>query len=142
MAVEKISALKAGDIMIKRVGKVSQDVTIMDAIKDLFVRNIGALVVCNEQEEVVGIFTERDVLRRVVPESLKIDTVHVKEVMTTHPSTVTSDTSIFDVYHMMRGLNFRHVPVVDDNKLVGIISIKDIAKACMKYVEANNSSQS
>ena len=135
MLAKKISALTAGDIMTKRVGKISQDAIIIDAVRDLFVMNIGAMVVCNDKEEVVGKFTERDVLRRVVPESLKIKKVHVEEVMTMHPVTVTSDTSIFEVYHMMSELNFRHVPVVDDNKLVGIISIKDIAKACMKYVE-------
>jgi len=135
MLAKKISALTAGDIMAKRGGKISQEVTIMEAIKELFVRNIGAMAVCNDKDEIVGIFTERDVLRRVVPESLNLEKVHVKEVMTIHPSTVTSGTSIFDVYHMMSGLNFRHVPVVDDNKLIGMISIKDIAKACMKFVE-------
>ena len=135
MQVKKISALTVCDIMTKSVGKISQDATIMDAIKNLFVMNIGAMVICNDKEEVVGMFTERDVLRRVVPESLRIEQVHIKEVMTMHPSTVNPDTSIFDVYHLMSELNFRHVPVVDENKLVGIISIKDIAKACMKYVE-------
>lgn len=137
MQIKKISELKAGDIMAKRVGKISQDATIIEAIKELFVRNIGAMAVCNDKDEVVGMFTERDVLRRVVPESLRIEQVHIKEVMTMHPATVTADTSVFDVYHLMNELNFRHVPVVEGNKLLGMISIKDIAKACMKYEEVH-----
>ena len=68
--------------MIKRVGKISGDATIMDAVKDLYVRNIGALVVFSEDTEIVGMFTERDILRRVIPKKLKVEKTRVSEVMT------------------------------------------------------------
>jgi len=139
MVHRTISDLKAENIMIKRVGKILEDATVLEAVKDLFVMNIGALVVVNKDDHIVGIFSERDILRRIIPKKLKVEKIRVSKVMTKNPTTVKRDTSVVDVYNAMSGMNFRHIPVVDNNKCVGIISIKDIAKVCMEFALKTNS---
>ena len=135
MSVEEISSLKAANLMAKRVLRIEENATVLDAVQKMYLSNVGAIVIVNNDEKVVGIFSERDILRRVIPKDLKIKKVKVSEVMTKEPTTVSSDTSIFNIYDLMNGLNFRHIPVVDDNVLVGIISIKDIAKSVMKLAK-------
>ena len=133
--MQEIINLKAEDIMIKRVARIDGDATVMDAIEKLYLTNVGALVVVDKTDKLIGIFTERDLLRRVIPQKLKLEKAIVSKVMTAKPMTAEPQTPVLKVYKAMSGLNFRHIPVVKDDKIVGIISIKDIAKACMNYIE-------
>ena len=106
-----------------------------DAVKKMYLMNIGAVIIVNNDKKITGIFSERDILRRVIPKELDIKNTSIVTVMTKDPNTITSDTSLFDVFNLMQGLNFRHIPVVDNNKLMGIVSIKDIVKVCIKLAK-------
>jgi CBS domain-containing protein len=132
MPNKAISELTAEDVMTKRVVRVNEDASVMEAVKKLYTTNIGALAVVDENDRIIGIFTERDILRRVIPQNIKMDRTAVAKVMTASPMTASPETPLAKVYKTMSGLNFRHVPIVKDDKILGMISIKDIAKACMQ----------
>ncbi len=89
--------------------------------------HIGALVVL-EQGRVTGIFTERDVLLRVVDAGVDPLSTPVEEAMTADPYTVTSDTSVQDAMKLITDTRCRHLPVLDDGKLSGLISIGDLMR--------------
>jgi CBS domain-containing protein len=88
---------------------------------------VGATLVM-EGDRLVGIFTERDVLSRVVAAGLNPSTTPMERVMTPNPITVSSTTTIEDVMALFTNKRFRHLPVVDNGRLVGLISIGDILR--------------
>lgn len=85
---------------------------------------VGSMLVV-EKGMLIGIFTERDVLNRVVAARLDPDTTKLAEVMTKNPQTVKPDRPFSHAMHMMYEGCFRHMPVVEDGKPVGMISIRD-----------------
>jgi CBS domain-containing protein len=88
-------------------------------------RNIGGVVVLNG-DRLAGIFTERDVLRRVVAQGLDPATTPVAEVMTTPVITCPPDLSLEECAGLMTKRNVRHVPVQDGTGLIGIVTIRDL----------------
>ena len=96
---------------------------------------IGALVVCNEKEEVAGIISERDLVKAVAKDGERILAWPVQSCMTTDVITCTEEDTVDDVMSKMTAGRFRHVPVVKDEKLCGVISIGDVVKNRMEEVE-------
>ena len=88
-------------------------------------RHIGALVV-TRREKVIGIFTERDILNRVIAVRSSPDEIAVRDVMTTPVACCRPSTKEGECRSVMRKKRIRHLPVVEDESLVGIISIGDI----------------
>jgi CBS domain-containing protein len=88
---------------------------------------VGAILVM-ESGRIAGIFTERDVLSRVVAGGLDPNTTPIERVMTRDPITVASSTTVEEVMALFTNKRFRHLPVVDDGLLVGLISIGDILR--------------
>ncbi|HUU95194.1 MAG TPA: CBS domain-containing protein [Phycisphaerae bacterium] len=109
----------------KAVFSIAEDATAMDAAKVMNDHHIGALVV-TRGEKVVGIFTERDILNRVVAQQRAPAETVVRDVMTTPVACCAPGTSRAECRGVMRGRRIRHLPVVDDQRLVGIISVGDI----------------
>jgi CBS domain-containing protein len=109
----------------KAVFSIAEDATAMDAAKVMNDHHIGALVV-TRGEKVVGIFTERDILNRVVAQQRAPAETVVRDVMTTPVACCSPGTSRAECRGVMRGRRIRHLPVVDDQRLVGIISVGDI----------------
>lgn len=105
---------------------VSQNASVQDAAVIMNEHKIGSLVVTDDGH-VSGIFTERDVLRRVVGERLDPVTTRVREVMTTEVACCTPETSIDEARTAMKNRRIRHLPVVDgDRRILGLISISDL----------------
>lgn len=90
-------------------------------------RRIGSALVM-EQERLVGIFTERDVLR-AMGEQFDAARHPVSEWMTSNPITVPPDTPARDALKTMLDRNFRHLPVTDGDRVVGVVSMRDLTKA-------------
>ncbi|HLL90118.1 MAG TPA: CBS domain-containing protein, partial [Tepidisphaeraceae bacterium] len=108
------------------VHAVSSQATVLDAVHKMNDRKIGALVVMDDGT-VRGIFTERDVLQRVIGCGLKPHDTRVADVMTTKLICVPPETDVEDVQQMMKQRRIRHVPVcTDDGDLLGVISIGDV----------------
>ena len=106
---------------------VSPDSTVFEALELMVEKNIGALLVM-DQEEFVGIFTERDYARKVILKGKASKETLISEIMTEDPVTVTMDNTIEDCMRLMTNKFIRHLPVMDNGKLVGIISIGDVVK--------------
>ena len=119
----------AQDILARKgslVYSISPDATVLEATNRMNHHKIGALIVMNDGH-MVGIFTERDVLRRVVGALLDPAKVRVFEVMSAELVTCNPTTDMDDIAETMRSRRFRHLPVVDDEGvLLGLISMGDI----------------
>ena len=98
--------------------------TIASAAQVMKEHNVGALMVV-ERGRLTGIFTERDALFRVLAEGRDPATTHIADVMTTKPRTIDPDKAIGHALLMMYDGGFRHVPVVEDGKPLGMISARD-----------------
>jgi len=112
------------------------DATVLEATRLMNHERIGALLVIHDQR-LVGIFTERDVLRRIVAEGRSPETTRVGSVMTQGVFCCSPDTGVEDVAQMMVRERIRHVPVVDlDGAVVGLVSIGDINAHRFNQTEA------
>jgi CBS domain-containing protein len=119
----------AGDLLAAKKGggviTVEPDCTVLDACRVLRDRNIGAVVV-RDAKAFRGIFTERDVVKRVVSEGLDPATTKVSQVMTPKVIVVRPDRSIEEIEAIMKQERVRHVPVAGDAGIIGIVSIGDV----------------
>ena len=104
------------------------DDTLADVVASLMQRNCGSLVVL-EGDELVGIITERDILRSCAETRGPLDFVQVSERMTTDPITARLDDEVAGVMGVMTERRIRHLPVVENGRLCGMISIGDVVKA-------------
>ena len=99
--------------------------TVLETVRAMVERNIGAVPVLHNGK-VVGIFSERDLMSRVVAEGLDPRTTLVEEVMTRDPLTVSPCESMENCMLLMRRHGFRHLPVCDGGRLVAVVSLRDI----------------
>ena len=109
------------------VFSVEPDITVYEAIEQMCERNIGGLLIV-EHEKLVGIFTERDYARKLILKGKSSKETKISELMTSNPITVTPHSSIDDCMNIMTEKRIRHFPVVEDEKLVGVISIGDVVR--------------
>ena len=104
---------------------VKPEDTVLEAIKVLASENIGAAVVV-AGGQLVGIFSERDYTRKVVLKGRHSESTRVEEIMTKNVVCVTPRTKTRDCMALMSEKNIRHLPVVEDGRVVGMVSIRDI----------------
>jgi len=102
----------------------SAEITVASAARLMKEHGIGAILVIQDGR-LAGIFTERDALFRVIAEGRDPATTRVAEVMTANPRTIAPDRPFGHVLHMMYEGGFRHVPVVDDGRPLGVVSSRD-----------------
>lgn len=100
------------------------DMTVTEAARRMKERRVGALLVMRE-DRLAGIFTERDALFRVIAEGRDPATTRLAEVMSANPRTISPDRPFGHALHMMHEGGFRHVPVVEEGKPVGVVSARD-----------------
>jgi CBS domain-containing protein len=110
------------------VYSVSPLATVIDAVNAMNDHHVGSVLVC-EGGEPVGVFSERDVLVRVVAADRDPRRTLVREVMTTRLYTATPDDTLLEVMRLMTDRRCRHVPVMEDGRLIGLVSIGDLTKA-------------
>ena len=107
---------------------IQPDASVLDAIKLMAEKGIGSLVV-TEGEALKGIVTERDYARKVIIKGRASDSTKISEIMTADVVTASSDQSVNQCMAIMTERKCRHLPVVDDGQLVGMISIGDLVQA-------------
>jgi CBS domain-containing protein len=108
--------------------------TVIDAVNMMNDQHVGSVLVC-ERGFPVGIFSERDVLVRVVAAHRDPRQTLVREVMTTRLHTATPDDSLFEVLKLMTDRRCRHVPVMQGERLLGLVSIGDLTKATQRNLK-------
>ena len=111
------------------VHSCNPDDSLADVVDQLVGHNIGSLVVLDEGDQMVGIITERDILRASAVTRGPLEFVRVHERMTRCPVVASPDEEVSDTMGVMTERRIRHLPVVENGRLVGIISIGDIVKA-------------
>jgi CBS domain-containing protein len=109
------------------VYEIDASASVFEAVECMVELNVGALLV-KEGSEVAGIVTERDYLRRVTLEGRTDRETEVREIMSTPLVVVTPETTVDECMALMTDRRIRHVPVVEDGRVVGMISIGDLVK--------------
>jgi CBS domain-containing protein len=130
MKIREVIAGKA----IRDVITIAPDATVRELLALLAEHNIGAAVVSADGSRVDGIVSERDVVRRLNAADPGLDEA-VSQIMTSHVHTCQASSSLDEVRMTMTQGRFRHLPVCDDDQLVGVISIGDVVKAYIDQVE-------
>jgi CBS domain-containing protein len=115
------------DVMTKDVLTVEPTASIGEAAEKMNAAHVGAIVVVEDFVRIVGIVTERDLLRAVAARARAAE-ARVRQWMTPDPLTVEPETSIDDAAKIMFDHNFRHLPVVKDGRSLGIVSLRVLAK--------------
>ncbi len=116
------------------IWSIAPNATVFDAIKIMAEKNVGALLVI-QNEKVVGIFSERDYARKIALKEESSSTAIVKNVMTSKVLFVLPEQSIDECMALMTDKHVRHLPVLENEKLVGVISIGDVVKAIISEHE-------
>ena len=118
--------MKVSEIMTKEVIRLSVDDTAEYAAHLMKEHNIGAIPV-DTQEKVVGILTDRDIVLRCIAENKDIKTQKVREIMTSNPVVAESNMDVNDAARIMSERQIRRLPIVQSNKLIGMVSLGDLA---------------
>lgn len=119
----------------RAVSTARPDATLLDVVQKLASKKIGAIVVVGDSGHVVGIISERDVIRVIGDQGVGALNQTVAQVMTKNVISCGETSAIDELMEMMTKGRFRHLPVVEDGALVGIISIGDVVKYHVAEVE-------
>ena len=120
--VAEILRGKGGDVL-----KIDASATVFDALTKVVEKNVGSILV-TEDDKVIGIMTERDYLRKVAVKGRTSHDTLVREIMTSPLIYVTPETTIEESMAIMTDRRIRHLPVVEDDEVIGIVSIGDVVK--------------
>ena len=120
--VAEILRGKGGDVL-----KIDASATVFDALTKVVDKNVGSILV-TEDDKVIGIMTERDYLRKVAVKGRTSHDTLVREIMTSPLIYVTPETTIEESMAIMTDRRIRHLPVVEDDEVIGIVSIGDVVK--------------
>ncbi len=123
---------------IQNVETIGAEDLVSDAASKLSQLRIGSLLVSDDGNAIEGILSERDIVRDLGVSGASCMDKTVSEIMTAKVKTVTSDTEARMAVKIMSEGRFRHLPVVDDGKLIGMISIGDVVSARLKEIEVEN----
>jgi len=119
--------LKVEGAMIEDVVTVDAKATVKEAVEIMNKHEIGCLVVI-KGNKLVGILTERDMLKKVIGESRNPETTKVREIMTTPVITTSPTTNLEEAAKLMFEKNVKKLPVVSEGKLVGLVTLTDLAR--------------
>ena len=143
MRVREILSRKGDDVVA-----IEPQATVHTAVRRLNEHRIGALVVIDAEGSLAGILSERDILHECarlcdtvaagVPSLEAVGPVLVRDIMTRDVITASPDDDLTDVMSTMTERRIRHLPILDADRLAGIISIGDAVKACVEIAEAEN----
>lgn len=132
MKIHEILQRKGRDVVTVRPGQ-----SVLEAMRTLVEHNIGSVVV-TEADEIVGILTERDVLRLGSRDPSLLASTGVGAAMTADLVIGVGDDDIHYVMNVMTESRIRHLPIVEEGTLVGIVSIGDLVNACRREAEVEN----
>lgn len=110
---------------------IAPGATVLDAVKLMAEKGVGALVVM-EGEQLLGIVSERDYARKVILKGRASDDTPVRDIMSEDLATTSSDSTVQQCMSLVTDRRIRHLPVVDDGRVTGVISIGDLVKAIIE----------
>ncbi len=132
MQVKEILRVKGNRLLsIEPAGRAA------DAVRTMAEQNLGSLIVL-ERERMVGVLTFREVLQAIAQRGGALGDVRVADIMVRDPVTATPDMEVNDLRRTMLDSGARYLPVVQDGKLIGVISFRDVAKAVLEEQDFEN----
>lgn len=132
------SGILVRDVMSKNVKTVRPNSTINEVVRKMNKFEIGSIIV-TDGEKPVGIITERDILRRVLEVNMASEAMKAKEIMSSPILTIESQATTEEAATLMNSKRIKKIPVIDDGKLVGIVTSTDIVRSEPKMVETLSS---
>jgi CBS domain-containing protein len=130
MIVKNILAGKGGNVIT-----INPTADVIAAAKLMAERGIGAVVVLGADQRIVGILSERDIVQALAEHGLTVLSEPVSQVMTSEVKTCSEDDNIGDLMARMTTGRFRHLPVVRQGRLIGIVSIGDVVKSRVEEID-------
>jgi CBS domain-containing protein len=126
-------------LLKRNVISINQDDTVYNAINILSEKKIGALPVLNDQNKLCGMLSERDIIQKISNDK-KIDFSHtqIKSIMTTKVITCNENTESNVLMTIMTNNKIRHIPIIEKNSLIGIVSIGDVVKRLLEKFNLEN----
>jgi CBS domain-containing protein len=134
MFIRDVLSVKAGSEIVG----IDPDAPISEAVKRMVEKDIGSLVVMREGR-MVGFITERDIMRGMHARGCSLADVKVSELMEKEPILCNPDDSVDYARDVLTKSRLSHLVVMDNNRLLGVISFHDVAKACLKQANFENS---
>ena len=126
-----------GEVLVGRaVVTVSTEATVQEAVKRMAESKIGALMILDDQEAPIGIFTERDLMLRVVGAGVDPKTARIADYMTREVFSVSPERTVSDSAHEMQSRHIRHLPIVKDGELIGLLSLRDLLRELLQVKRA------
>ena len=116
----------------RQIWTISKDQSVRQALTLMSEKNIGAIIIVDSNDFPIGIFSERDYARKIVLKGKSSKGTLLDEVMTKELITITKDYKIDQCMEIMTEKKIRHLPILEDKKIVGIISIGDVLKIMIK----------
>ena len=117
---------------------VSPDATLLAALEVMANKNVGAVLVLDSKGALAGIFSERDFVRKIIIKGRAMETTLVKEIMTSRVLYVSPETTVSDCMSLMTEKRIRHLPVLESDKPVGVVSIGDVVKELLRRAGAGH----
>ena len=126
-----------GVVKNQTIRSLSAKNTAYEAARMMVDSHISAIVITDDNGDLKGIVTERDMVHRVLVTNTKAADLRLEDIMTKDPLTVSPNDSAMDALELMRARKFRHLPVTENGKVVGMISIRDLYDAAKAELEEN-----
>jgi CBS domain-containing protein len=117
-----------------KVYSTTPDTTVYEALKQMAENNVGALLVL-EEEKIIGLISERDYARKTILKGRFSKETAVKEIMTTNVITVDPEEDLEECMELFTDKHVRHLPVIENEKIIGIVSIGDVVKGVINHKE-------
>ena len=127
----KISSIISG----KKVETISPNASLHDLVIELDKHKIGALVVSSDGEKIEGIVSERDVVRAMPNKLNEVSELHVRDLMSVNVISCSTDANVAEILAVMTEKRVRHIPVIENGRLLSIVSIGDLVKAHISEIE-------
>ena len=119
--------MKVKDCMCNEVAYVNPDCSVEDCAKLMCNNHIGCVPVCDDKNSLVGIITDRDIILRTIACDKDVKTTNASDIMTCNVCTCTQDEPITEAENKMATNQIRRIPVVDNNKVIGMLTLGDLA---------------
>ena len=126
-----------GVVKNQTIRSLSAKNTAYEAARMMVDSHISAIVITDDNGDLKGIVTERDMVHRVLVTNTKAADLRLEDIMTKDPLTVSPNDSAMDALELMRERKFRHLPVTENSKVVGMVSIRDLYDAAKAELEEN-----
>ncbi len=126
-----------GELLVgRKVVTVLRNATVQEAVQLMGESKIGALMIVDDQEAPIGIFTERDLMMRVILAGVDPKTARIADYMTSEVFYASPERTVSDSAHEVQTRHIRHLPIIRDGKLIGLLSLRDLLRELLQVKRA------